>query len=198
MKKIIIRQIQEADVPAVLGIYTPYITQEAVSFELEAPSACEFKNRVETISAEYPYLVCVIDGKIAGYAYAYKQRERAAYQWNAELSVYIDKSYHRRGIGRAFYHALIDILKLQNIKTVYGGVAVPNPGSEQLHESMGFEKLVVYRNVGYKCGAWRDVAWFEKSIGDYEYEPKPFAPITEINKSSAYEIMCKCCDKIKP
>ncbi len=95
----------------------------------------------KTIAADYPYLVCLSDDKIVGYAYAHKHHERDAYQWNAELSVYIRKDHMRCGIGKVFYNALMDILKMQNIRNVYGCVTVPNENSERFHESFGFRRV---------------------------------------------------------
>lgn len=197
MKKNTIRFIQAADAVDVLKIYKYYIKETAITFECETPSIDEFRNRIREISTDYPYLVCLADGKIVGYAYAHRQMERAAYQWNAELSVYIDKSHHHCGIGKSLYSALIEILKLQNVRNVYGGVASPNLNSERLHEYFGFKKLGVYHNTGYKCGAWHDVMWFEKSIGDYDLEPKPFVSINEIDENSITEILNNHCYMIK-
>jgi len=106
--------------------------------------------------------------------------ERAAYQWNAELSVYLDRSCTSRGLGRRLYGALIDILRLQGIRTVYGCVTVPNEKSEGLHQALGFRRLGTYRSTGYKCGAWRDVAWFEKPIAPYDQNPEPIRPVGDI------------------
>jgi Sortase and related acyltransferases len=115
--------------------------------------------------------------------------ERAAYQWNAELSVYIDRTCLRCGLGKALYSTLIEILRLQNIRNVYGGVTSPNENSEKLHEYFGFKKLGVYHSTGYKCGKWHDVAWFEKTIGNYDLDPKPFISIQELDKNMMMEIL---------
>jgi phosphinothricin acetyltransferase len=193
----IIRLVRETDTVEILKIYEPYIKDTAITFECEVPSVEEFRNRIQDISIDYPYLVCLIDGNIVGYAYADRQMERAAYQWNAELSVYIDKSYLRFGIGKALYTCLIEILKLQNVQNVYGGVTAPNPNSEKLHEYFGFQKLGTYHNTGYKCEAWHDVMWFEKSIGEHELEPKSFLSIKEIDEIVIEGIMDKCYSMIK-
>jgi len=189
MKKCTIRLVQEADAEEILGIYEPYVSGTAITFECEIPSVDEFGNRMKEISADYPYIVCMSNEKIVGYAYAHTQRERAAYQWNAELSVYINQNYQRRGMGKILYGALIEILKLQNVRNVYGVVTFPNENSERLHEYFGFKKLGVFNNTGYKSGAWHDVMWFEKTIGDYDLQPKPFLSIKEINMDIITEIM---------
>ena len=189
MKKYTIRLIQETDAEEILGIYEPYIRETAITFECETPSVEEFRNRMKEISADYPYIVCLLNEKIVGFAYAYRQRERTAYQWNVELSVYIDQAHLRCGIGKTLYGTLIEILKLQNVRNVYGAVIYPNENSERLHEHFGFKKLGVYHSTGYKGGAWRDVMWFEKTIGDYDLEPKPFVSIKEIDMDIITEIM---------
>ena len=152
-----------ADSAALLKIYGEYL-DTPITFECALPSEAEFAGRIAAVGREYPYLVCLEKGRIVGYAYAHRQAERAAYQWNAELSVYLDRSCTSRGLGRRLYGALIDILRLQGIRTVYGCVTVPNEKSEGLHQALGFRRLGTYRSTGYKCGAWRDVAWFEKPI----------------------------------
>lgn len=189
MKKYTIRLIQEADTEEVLGIYEPYIRETAITFEYETPSVEDFRNRMKEISADYPYIVCLANEKIVGYAYAHRQMERAAYQWNVELSVYIDQNYLRCGMGKTLYSALIEILKLQNVRNVYGVVTFPNENSERLHEYFGFKKLGVFHGTGYKGGAWHDVMWFEKTIGDYDLEPKPFVSIKEIDMDIITEII---------
>lgn len=191
MKKPILRFVQGADAARLLEIYTPYVLQTAVSFECEPPALAEFLQRIHTISAQYPYLVCEMDGSVVGYAYAHRQKERAAYRWNAELSVYIQPEYVRRGIGKAFYTALIEILRMQNVKNVYGGVTIPNENSEKLHEAMGFTKLGVYHKTGYKHGAWHDVAWFERHIGGADM-PELFLPIHRLDGQLLDDILKRC------
>lgn len=184
-----IRLAQEADAAEILEIYEPYIKETPITFEYDTPSLDEFRNRLNQISSEYPYIVCLVNGRIIGYAYAHRQMERAAYQWNAELSVYVDKNWLRYGAGRVLYSALIEILKLQNIHNVYGCVTSPNQNSEKLHEYFGFKQLGIFHSTGYKCGEWHDVAWFEKTIKDYEYDPKPFLSIQEIDRNKIIEIL---------
>lgn len=103
--------------------------------------------------------------------------QRAAYQWNAELSIYLDRCHTSRGIGKLLYCCLMDLLKLQGVKTVYGGVTLPNEKSERLHQALGFRQLGIYRNTGYKCGSWHDVAWFEKQIAPMDALPSPIVSI---------------------
>lgn len=184
-----IRRAREADAQALLNIYAPYVTDTPVTFEYEVPSLSEFTGRIMSVSADYPYLVCERDGAVIGYAYAHRYKERAAYQWDAELSVYLDGANRGRGLGKAFYTALIEILRLQNIKNVYGCVLCPNENSERLHESLGFARVGVFRSTGYKCGAWRDVVWFEKQIAAYDTEPEPFRSIRTLDQNTVERVL---------
>ena len=196
MKTKVIRLARETDAAEILEIYKPYIEDTAITFECEVPSFAEFGNRIKEISFAYPYLVCTSNQKIIGYAYAHRQMEREAYQWNAELSVYLEKTYFHCGVGKTLYQALIDILKMQNVRNVYGGVTSPNDNSERLHESLGFKKLGVYHNTGYKHGAWHDVAWFEKAIDDRILEPQPFLSIQEIDQETVENILDQYAEKL--
>lgn len=197
MINIKIRMAREDDTNEILKIYAPYVTDTSITFECDVPSPEEFRNRIRDISSKYPYLVCVIDDKIVGYAYSHRHKERAAYQWNAELSVYVDTKYLHFGIGKALYSALIEISKLQNIHNVYGVVTSPNKNSEKLHEFFGFNKLGVYHNTGYKCGEWHDVMLFEKSINNYENSPNQVLSIKDVDQELVDSIMVKWCDMIK-
>ncbi len=183
------------DAAAILQIYRPYIEQTAITFECTVPTLEEFTSRMANIMREYPYIVCEENGQVIGYAYAHRQMEREAYQWNAELSVYIAQSHLRCGIGKALYGALLQILPLQGITNVYGGVTVPNPNSEHLHASFGFVCLGVYHNTGFKCGSWHDVAWFEKQIGPYLPAPRPFLPLKQVNPQTVADILAQAGQK---
>lgn len=167
------------DSAALLHIYGQYI-DTPITFEYALPTEREFAERIRSICAEYPYLVCEEDGKVIGYAYAHRYRERAAYQWDAELSVYLDDAHVSRGVGRRLYQLLFAILRLQNIKKVYGCVTLPNPKSEALHTALGFSYIGTYHRVGYKNGQWHDVCWFEKEITPHEENPAPPIPIHEL------------------
>lgn len=192
-----IRMVNENDAAEILKIYAKYIKDTVITFEYEVPTIDEFKDRIRKIYKDYPYLVCTLDEKIIGYAYSYRHKERAAYQWNVEFSVYIDNEYLRHGLGKVFYTALIEISKLQNIQNIYAGVTSNNVNSEKLHEYFGFKKLGVYHKTGYKFGKWHDVAWFEKSINEDYSEPKPLISIKDIDEDLVNEIIDKCSKLIK-
>lgn len=181
------------DAAALLRIYAQYI-ETTITFEYTLPTEQTFSERIASISSVYPYLVCEEGGRAVGYAYAHRQMEREAYQWNAELSIYLDPSVTSKGLGRKLYGVLMEVLKLQNIKTVYGVVTQPNLKSEKLHLSMGFTRAGFFRNTGFKCGAWRDVVWFEKQIAPYEPQPEPIRPIRELPRETLEAILQPHCE----
>ena len=174
-----IRFASPSDCAAMLAIYAPYI-ETTITFEQAVPSQEEFLGRIVTVQKEYPWIVWEEGGTILGYAYAHKFAERVSYRPSAELSVYLDKAAHGKGIGPKLYDALIAILQLQNVKSVYGIVTSPNERSEALHLAMGFTLVSTLKNVGYKQG-WRDVSWFCKQIGAYQEPFEPFRPIGELD-----------------
>ncbi len=161
-----------ADAAELLAIYAQYI-DSAVTFEYELPSVDEFRRRIQATLESYPYLVALKDGKIAGYAYAHRLQPREAYQWSAELSIYLDESSAGHGLGTKLYTQLIDTLQAQGVRTVYGCVTTPNPASEKLHDKLGFIRIGTFRNAGFKNGAWHTITWFEKTIGLYDDAPAP-------------------------
>lgn len=149
----------ERDAAACAALYAPWVTTSAVSFEERPPDAAEFARRIETTSRTHPWLVFEQHGTAVGYAYASPHRARAAYQWTTEVSVYVDADTRGSGIGRALYTALFGLLRRQGFRKAYAGMTLPNPASEGLHRSMGFVPVGVYERVGWKLGAWHDVAW---------------------------------------
>jgi len=171
----IIRLAREADANEIAAIYEPFCRETPVSFEMEAPTAQEMERRIATTLENYPWLVCERDGWLVGYAYASQHRERAAYRWSVDVSVYIREGYRRGGMGRALYTSLFAILRLQGFRNALAGVTLPNPGSVALHEGMGFEPVGTYRCIGFKCGAWHDVRWWQKLL--VEADPDPRDPL---------------------
>jgi phosphinothricin acetyltransferase len=169
----ILRTAREADAAAVRDIYAPYVAGTAVSFETAPPDLRETEDRIRVIGARYPFLIAEIEGRVAGYAHASRHMERAAYQWNAALSVYVHGDFQARGIGTALAGSLMELLRLQNFRNAYGYVTLPNPGSVRLCGRLGFRSAGILRNTGYKCGRWHDVEYFEKRIGEHGKDPLP-------------------------
>src|SRR5215212_5849279 len=159
-----LRVATEADGEAAARIYSPAVSERSTSFEIDPPGAQEMSRRIAKILPTHPWLICAADDEVIGYAYASPHHERAAYRWSVDVATYIDSRAHRCGIGRALYTALFDILVLQGFRKACAGITLPNPGSEGLHRSFGFTLVGVYHSVGYKFGAWHDVAWFERDI----------------------------------
>ena len=174
-----IRMATPADCQDLLHIYGQYI-DTVITFDCQLPTEQEFQKRYEETATEYPVLVSVEDGRITGYASAHPYKDKEAYQWGAELSIYLDPAFTGKGIGDKLYEALLNVLKIQGIRTVYGCVTSPNPRSERLHDAFGFRLVGRFHSAGYKNGAWHDVMWFEKQIAPYDEAPQPFQPITEI------------------
>jgi L-amino acid N-acyltransferase YncA len=170
-----IRLAKPEDAALVLAIYTPYIINSAFTFETEVPSTENFAHRIIACQENWPWLVCETNGIISGYAYATKHRERAAYQWCVESSVYINNDYHHRGIGKALYTTLFKILQFQGCRNVYAGITLPNEKSVAFHKSFGFKWLADYKNIGYKLDKWNTVSWWELQLNDHNDNPS--API---------------------
>src|SRR3984893_219756 len=159
------------DAQAIADVYAPAVTSRATSFELTPPDATEMRRRIVTVLAQYPWLVCETSETVVGYVYATTHRERAAYRWSVDVAAYVGADTQRRGIARALYTALFEILALQGYRNAYAGITLPNPASVQMHKAMGFEQVGVYHNVGYKMDKWHDVAWFERPLADHVLEP---------------------------
>jgi phosphinothricin acetyltransferase len=168
-----IRLATEDDAAQILEIYAPFCRDTTVSFETEPPSLDEMRRRLAETLPSFPWLVCDEAGLVLGYAYASKHRERAAYVWSVDVSVYVREGRRRGGLGRALYTSLFDLLRLQGYYNALAGVTLPNPGSEGLHRAMGFQPVGVYRNIGHKCGGWHDVAWSQLALRDLERDPRP-------------------------
>lgn len=159
-----VRDAQDGDAAAIAQVYRPYVEQSAASFEDSAPDAVEMLGRMQA-PPRLPWLVADADDRgVVGFAYAAKHRQRAAYRWSVDCSVYVAADAQRRGVGRLLYGELFPLLARLGYFRAYAGIAMPNPASVRLHESVGFEPVGVYRQVGYKQGAWRDVGWWELSL----------------------------------
>jgi phosphinothricin acetyltransferase len=157
-----IRHAESArDAAGCAAIYAPFVSETAISFEERIPTAADFAARIHRIQLTHPWLVAEQDARVVGFAYGCPHRERAAYRFAAEVSVYIDPAFHHRGIGRSLYGALLGLLRQQGLWTVCAGIGLPNEASVALHESLGFVPVGVYRNIGYKFGQWWDVGWWQ-------------------------------------
>ena len=164
-RSVTVRPADARDAAACAAVYAPYVTDSAISFEEVPPDAAEMARRVE---AAHVWLVAETDGAVVGYAYASPHRDRAAYRWAADVAVYVDAAFQRAGVGRALYDELLARVRDGGIRTVCAGITLPNPASERLHPSFGFEPVGTYRRIGWKVGAWHDVAWYQLDLGGDE------------------------------
>jgi phosphinothricin acetyltransferase len=162
------------DAAACAAIYAPHVTDAVTSFEETAPSAEQIAARIERVSATHPWLVAELGGEVVGYAYGCPHRERPAYRWSTDVSVYVAAGERRRGHGRALYVALFERLRRQGLRMACAGITLPNHASVALHEALGFEAVGVNREIGWKHGAWRDVGWWQ-----LELSPPPAGPPAE-------------------
>ena len=161
------------DAAAMAAIYAPVVRTTAISFEMDAPTAEEMAARVRATLAYAPWLVCARGEDVLGFAYASRHRERAAYRWSVDASVYVDERARRRGVARGLYTSLFALLRGQGFYAVHAGITLPNAASVGVHESLGFERVGVYRAVGYKLGAWHDVGWWQLVLRERVGTPAP-------------------------
>ena len=179
----IIRLAEERDVPGILEIYAPFILETAVTFEETVPDEASFWKRMQDIMAELPFLVCEIDGRIAGYAYASGYRSRASYRWSKEVSVYIHPDYYRRKVAHALYTSLNEMVRYQGIANLLAIITMPNEPSVTFHEHFGYRKCAEFSKVGYKMNQWQNVGWFELFLQDETQAPKErILPLNEITE----------------
>ncbi len=162
-----VRLVDTSDSESILAIYKPYVTDHTISFEYEVPNLKEFTERIRMIALDYPYIVCLENDKIIGYAYASLYRSRRAYQWGVESTIYMHETLHGKGLARILYNTLFSMLKIQGYLNVYAVISLPNPKSIGFHKSLGFEEIGVFKNVGYKFNSWHDVQWMDLNLGDH-------------------------------
>jgi L-amino acid N-acyltransferase YncA len=166
-----VRDANEHDAEACAAIYAPYVTDTTVTFEYEPPSAAEMARRIAAAQRAHAWVVLEDDGRVVGYAHAGPYKERAAYRWSSEVSVYLEMGRRRSGRGRMLYGALFERLAERGFRTLVAGMTLPNDASEGLHRAMGFEPIGIFRRVGWKHGQWRDVAWAQRSLGADDEPP---------------------------
>ena len=161
----LIRVAHPDDAADVQSIYAPIVANTPISFETEVPGIDEMRRRITTTLEHLPWLVAVDNaGRVSGYVYASRHRERAAYRWSVDVTVYVREDCRGRGIGRRLYEQLFEMLQTLGYCQAFAGITLPNEGSVALHESVGFNHVGVYRNVGYKHSAWQDVGWWQKVL----------------------------------
>lgn len=170
-----IRDATRADAPACAAIYAPYVLDTAITFEAVPPDTADMAQRIDAATRTHAWLVFEDAGRVAGYAYGSRYKERPAYRWSCEVSIYLEPGRRRAGTGRALYRALFDRLAARGFRTAVAGMTLPNEASVGLHTALGFEPVGTYRRIGWKHGRWHDVAWMQRplgSAGDPPAEPR--------------------------
>ncbi|MCR5725178.1 MAG: GNAT family N-acetyltransferase [Treponema sp.] len=183
-----IRNATQEDAESLRSLYAWYVTNTAITFEYEVPTLDEFTRRISTTLKNYPYLVAEADGKIAGYAYAGRFRSRAAFDWAVETSIYIDRNYHRLGIGKLLYAKLEQILARQHVTNLYACIAEPKTeddeylsrNSEHFHTALGYSTVGRLTACGYKFNRWYNLLYMEKITGAHETSQAPFVPFSNL------------------
>lgn len=191
-----IRLAVESDCMEMLEIYAPFVKNTTVSFEYDVPSINEFLNRIVEVQKKYPWLVCEIDNRIVGYAYASPFNKRAAYDWSVDYSIYINTDYHGKRIGTALYTCLTELLKLQGFYNAFAGISSSNIKSESFHKSFGFKTIGTYHSAGYKFNNWYDVQWFEYKITEVNNSPDKIRTIDEIKFTQEANCIIEAAQKI--
>lgn len=174
LKDVIIRMANVSDAEQLLNIYAPYVNDTAITFEYEVPTVEEFADRIENTLKKYPYLAAQKEDEILGYAYVSPFKERKAYDWAVETSIYVKMDMKKQGIGKLLHENLEKLLKKQNILNMNACIAFPAKEDEYLtkdsvyfHKKMGYEMVGRFHKCGYKFHRWYDMVWMEKLIGEH-------------------------------
>jgi len=180
-----IRLAHTGDAAEILAIYAPYCASTNVTFEVVTPTLEQMRERITRISADYPWLVAEAGGRVTGYVYATRFRERAAYRWTAEVAIYVAMNAQRRGLGRALYTSLFSVLRAQGYFKAVAGITVPNSASVGLHEGVGFRHTGIFPGVGHKDGTWLDVGWWQLDLQPEAGNPPDPQPFQSLRESPA-------------
>jgi len=168
------------DARQVAAIYYPYVINTPITFESEPPDGHEMSSRMENVLTSYPWIVCVHDDEVMGYAYGSQFRTREAYDWSVETTVYVREAAHGLGIGSALYTSLLECLRLQGYVSAVGVIALPNDKSVMLHEKLGFSQDGILPSAGYKNGTWYDVGLWWKKLHNPPAHPETPLKISDL------------------
>lgn len=175
-----------ADAPRLAEIYAPYVRDTAVTFATTPLTAADFRHKMQ---GPYPFLVCEKNGEVIGYAYAAAFREKEAYRWDVELTIYVDSTHHGQGAGRTLMTKLLALLKAQGYLNAYSCITLPNEKSIGLHKALGFAEIGRFDNSGYKLGKWRSVTWLHLPLGNFEGEPAEPVPLHTLPEAALSAIL---------
>jgi phosphinothricin acetyltransferase len=180
MKDLLIRAAALLDSAQIVDIYAPYVRESAVTFDEEVPTIAAMSHKIEDIQKMYPFLVAQYETKVIGYAYASAFRPRAAFRWSVEVTVYVSREHHRRGVARALYDVLLPTLKNRGFVTAYAAITLPGWPSVALHEAYGFRGIATFAATGFKLGAWHDVGFWELRLNSPSGNPpEPLSVLTK-------------------
>ena len=199
---ICVRAATPQDAEQLLEIYTPFVISEDcsvsnVSFELTAPSLAEFRQRIVDISSKYPYLVGEKDGQILGYVYCHPYRERLAYQWSVEVTIYLAPAGQGKGLGRVLYETMEKLLCLQGVTMAYSCITVGNDHSIKMHEAVGYRLIGTFTNSGYKNGQWLDTVWLEKQLQSCPKQPDNIKRCRELDPDAVAAVLTEATAKLQ-
>lgn len=179
-----VRDARDSDAAALAAIYAPAVVGSVISFEEDAPDAAEMGRRLEMVRRTGAWLVAEQEGQVVGFAYGSRHRERAAYRWSADASVYVDAQHRRAGVGTLLYRALFELLRRQGYKAVHAGITLPNDASVGLHERFGFQPVARFPKVGWKLGAWHDVGWWQLELAERQGPPAELLPPAAVTRGA--------------
>ena len=199
---ICVRAATPQDAEQLLEIYTPFVISEDcsvsnVSFELTAPSLAEFRQRIVDISSKYPYLVGEKDGQILGYVYCHPYRERLAYQWSVEVTIYLAPAGQGKGLGRLLYETMEKLLCLQGVTMAYSCITLGNEHSIKMHEALGYRLIGTFSKSGYKNGQWLDTVWLEKQLQPCPKQPDNIKSWRELDPDAVAAVLTEATAKLQ-
>lgn len=168
---VVVRDASERDAEACLAIYSPYVTDTAITFETEPPTPADMADRIAAAGRTHAWVVLESRAEVVGYAYGGMFKARPAYRWSCEVSLYVDRGRQRAGVGRTLYEALFERLAERGFRTAVAGMTLPNDASVGLHRALGFEPVGTYRRIGWKNGGWHDVAWVQRRLAAGNHPP---------------------------
>ena len=197
-----VRAAAPEDAEQLLEIYTPFVISEDsslsnVSFELAAPDVEEFRQRIQNISKQFPYLVGEVNGQILGYVYCHPYRERLAYQWAVEVTIYLAPAGQGKGLGRLLYETMEKLLCLQGVTMAYSCITVGNDHSIKMHEALGYRLIGTFTNSGYKNGQWLDTVWLEKQLQPCPKQPDNIKSWRELDPDAVAAVLTEATAKLQ-
>lgn len=197
-----VRAAAPEDAEQLLEIYTPFVISEDsslsnVSFELAAPDVEEFRQRIQDISKQFPYLVGEVNGQILGYVYCHPYRERLAYQWAVEVTIYLAPAGQGKGLGRLLYETMEKLLCLQGVTMAYSCITVGNDHSIKMHQALGYRLIGTFTNSGYKNGQWLDTVWLEKQLQPCPKQPDNIKSWRELDPDAVAAVLTEATAKLQ-